>query len=207
MVIPMTKVKICGFTNSENARDAAIAGIDAIGLVFYDKSLRNVDIQKAQEIVAALPPFINRVGLFVNANPSFIDEVLCEVPLDTLQFHGDEEVVDCTQYQMPFIKSLRVTSKTNLDQIAEHFSDASALLLDSYNPNSYGGTGEIFDWSLARVKINLPIILAGGLNSENVSEAISQVNPYAVDASSGVESSPGMKDIDKILAFIQSVRS
>ena len=207
MVIPMTKVKICGFTNSENARDAAIAGVDAIGLVFYDKSPRNVDIQKAREIVAALPPFINRVGLFVNANPSFIDEVLCEVPLDTLQFHGDEEVVDCTQYQMPFIKSLRVTSKTNLDQIAEHFSDASALLLDSYNPNSYGGTGEIFDWSLARVKINLPIILAGGLNSENVSEAISQVNPYAVDASSGVESSPGMKDIDKILAFIQSIRS
>lgn len=207
MVIPMTKVKICGFTNSENARDAAIAGVDAIGLVFYDKSPRNVDIQKAREIVAALPPFINRVGLFVNANPSFIDEVLCEVPLDTLQFHGDEEVVDCTQYQMPFIKSLRVTSKTNLDQIAEHFSDASALLLDSYNPNSYGGTGEIFDWSLARVKIDLPIILAGGLNSENVSEAISQVNPYAVDASSGVESSPGMKDIDKILAFIQSVRS
>tara|TARA_B100000768_G_scaffold112967_1_gene104647 strand:- start:263 stop:886 length:624 start_codon:yes stop_codon:yes gene_type:complete len=207
MVIPMTKVKICGFTNSENARDAAIAGVDAIGLVFYDKSPRNVDIQRAREIVAALPPFINRVGLFVNANPSFIDEVLCEVPLDTLQFHGDEEVVDCTQYQMPFIKSLRVTSKTNLDQIAEHFSDASALLLDSYNPNSYGGTGEIFDWSLARVKINLPIILAGGLNSENVSEAISQVNPYAVDASSGVESSPGMKDIDKILAFIQSVRS
>ena len=207
MVIPMTKVKICGFTNSENARDAAIAGVDAIGLVFYDKSPRNVDIQRAREIVAALPPFINRVGLFVNANPSFIDEVLCEVPLDTLQFHGDEEVVDCTQYQMPFIKSLRVTSKTNLDQIAEHFSDASALLLDSYNPNSYGGTGEIFDWSLARVKINLPIILAGGLNSENVSEAISQVNPYAVDASSGVESSPGIKDIDKILAFIQSVRS
>ena len=207
MVIPMTKVKICGFTNSENARDAAIAGVDAIGLVFYDKSPRNVDIQRAREIVAALPPFINRVGLFVNANPSFIDEVLCEVPLDTLQFHGDEEVVDCTQYQMPFIKSLRVTSKTNLDQIAEHFSDASALLLDSYNPNSYGGTGEIFDWSLARVKIDLPIILAGGLNSDNVSEAISQVNPYAVDASSGVESSPGMKDIDKILAFIQSVRS
>ena len=207
MVIPMTKVKICGFTNSKNARDAAIAGVDAIGLVFYDKSPRNVDIQRAREIVAALPPFINRVGLFVNANPSFIDEVLCEVPLDTLQFHGDEEVVDCTQYQMPFIKSLRVTSKTNLDQIAEHFSDASALLLDSYNPNSYGGTGEIFDWSLARVKIDLPIILAGGLNSDNVSEAISQVNPYAVDASSGVESSPGMKDIDKILAFIQSVRS
>jgi len=116
-------------------------------------------------------------------------------------------VGDCTQYQMPFIKSLRVTPETNLTQIAESFSEASALLLDSYNPSSYGGTGEIFDWSLARVKIGLPIILAGGLNSENVSDAISQVNPYAVDTSSGVESAPGVKDIDKILAFIRSVRS
>ena len=207
MVIQMTKVKICGFTNAENARDAAIAGVDAIGLVFYNKSPRNVDIQRAREIVSALPPFVNRVGLFVNANPSFIDEVLCEVPLDTLQFHGDEVAGDCTQYQMPFIKSLRVTPKTNVVQLADNFSEASALLLDSHNPNSYGGTGEVFDWMLARVNIDLPIILAGGLNSENVSEAISQVNPYAVDASSGVESSPGMKDIDKILAFIQSVRS
>ena len=207
MVIQMTKVKICGFTNAENARDAAIAGVDAIGLVFYNKSPRNVDIQRAREIVSVLPPFVNRVGLFVNANPSFIDEVLCEVPLDTLQFHGDEVVGDCTQYQMPFIKSLRVTPKTNVVQLADNFSEASALLLDSHNPNSYGGTGEVFDWMLARVNIDLPIILAGGLNSENVSDAISQVNPYAVDASSGVESAPGVKDIDKILAFIQSVHS
>ena len=207
MGIQMTRVKICGFTNAENARDAALAGVDAIGLVFYDKSPRNVDIQRAREIVSALPPFVNRVGLFVNANPSFIDEVLCEVPLDTLQFHGDEVVGDCTQYQMPFIKSLRVTPKTNVVQLADNFSEASALLLDSHNPNSYGGTGEVFDWMLARVNIDLPIILAGGLNSENVSDAISQVNPYAVDASSGVESSPGVKDIDKILAFIRSVHS
>ena len=203
----MTKVKICGFTNAENARDAAIAGVEAIGLVFYNKAPRNVDIQRAREIVSALPPFVNRVGLFVNANPSFIDEVLCEVPLDTLQFHGDEVVGDCTQYQMPFIKSLRVTPKTNVVQLADNFSEASALLLDSHNPNSYGGTGEVFDWMLARVNIDLPIILAGGLNSENVSDAISQVNPYAVDASSGVESAPGVKDIDKILAFIRSVHS
>ncbi|MDB4025901.1 phosphoribosylanthranilate isomerase [Candidatus Thioglobus sp.] len=203
----MTKVKICGFTNAENARDAAIAGVDAIGLVFYNKSPRNVDIQRAREIVSALPPFVNRVGLFVNANPSFIDEVLCEVPLDTLQFHGDEVSGDCTQYQMPFIKSLRVTPKTNVVQLADNFSEASALLLDSHNPNSYGGTGEVFDWMLARVNIDLPIILAGGLNSENVSDAISQVKPYAVDASSGVESAPGVKDIDKIAAFIRSVHS
>jgi len=200
----MTKVKICGFTEPDNARDASIAGVDAVGLVFYDKSPRNVDVQKAQEIIDALPPFVNRVGLFVNANPSFVDEILCEVPLDTLQFHGDESLLDCTQYQMPFIKSLRVRPDTNVVQVAEQFSSASAILLDSFNPSSFGGTGEAFDWSLACVDISLPIILAGGLNSDNVSSAIRQVRPYAVDASSGVESAPGVKDIDKIEAFIRN---
>ena len=203
----MTKVKICGFTEAENARQAAIAGVDAIGLVFYDKSPRNVDILRAQEIIEALPPFVNRVGLFVNANPSFVDEVLCEVSLDTLQFHGDESLLDCSQYQMPFIKSLRVKPETNVFQVADEFSSASAILLDSFNPSAYGGTGEAFDWSLACVDISLPIILAGGLNETNVSVAISQVKPYAVDASSGVESAPGVKDIDKIVAFIRNTNS
>ena len=203
----MTKVKICGFTEAENARQAAIAGVDAIGLVFYDKSPRNIDILRAQEIIEALPPFVNRVGLFVNANPSFVDEVLCEVPLDTLQFHGDESLLDCSQYQMPFIKSLRVKPETNVLQVADEFSSASAILLDSFNPSAYGGTGEAFDWSLACVDISLPIILAGGLNETNVSVAISQVKPYAVDASSGVESAPGVKDIDKIVAFIRNTNS
>ena len=203
----MTKVKICGFTDPNNARDASIAGVDAVGLVFYHKSPRNVDVQKAQEIIDALPPFVNRVGLFVNANPSFVDEILCEVPLDTLQFHGDESLLDCTQYQMPFIKSLRVRPDTNVVQVAEQFSSASAILLDSFNPSNFGGTGEAFDWSLACVDISLPIILAGGLNSDNVSSAIRQVRPYAVDASSGVESAPGVKDIDKIEAFIRNTNS
>ena len=203
----MTKVKICGFTEAENARQAAIAGVDAIGLVFYDKSPRNVDIFRAQEIIEGLPPFVNRVGLFVNANPSFVDEVLCEVPLDTLQFHGDESLLDCSQYQMPFIKSLRVKPETNVLQVADEFSSASAILLDSFNPSAYGGTGEAFDWSLACVDIPLPIILAGGLNEPNVSVAISQVKPYAVAASSGVESAPGVKDIDKIVAFIRNTNS
>lgn len=203
----MTKIKICGFTSADNAREAALAGVDAIGLVFYEKSPRNVDINSAREIVAALPPFVNRVGLFVNANPSFIDEVLCEVPLDTIQFHGDEGVIDCTQYQMPFIKSVRVSLDTNVTQIADDFSQASALLLDSYNSHAYGGTGEVFDWSLACVEIKLPVILAGGLNSDNVAEAIKQVRPYAVDASSGVESEPGVKDVDKIRAFIRQIHS
>ncbi len=197
------KIKVCGFTQAQNARDAALLGIDAIGLVFYDKSPRNVDMERALEIVQALPPFINRVGLFVNADSHFIDEVLCEVPLDTLQFHGDETPEECSQYAMPFIKALRVNQETDIAKMADEYYRSSGLLLDAFNPNTYGGTGESFDWSLAKIDIDLPIILAGGLNPNTVVDAISQVNPYAVDVSSGVESAKGIKDIDKIKQFIQ----
>ena len=201
------KIKICGFTNAQNANQAAMLGIDAIGLVFYDQSPRNVGVETALQIVNALPPFINRVGLFVNADSSFIDEVLCEVPLDTLQFHGDESAAECRQYAMPFIKALRVNQDTNIIKMAEEYHQASGLLLDAFNKDTYGGTGESFDWSLAKVDIELPIILAGGLNPTTVADAVSQVNPYAVDVSSGVESEPGIKDIDKIRKFIQRVNA
>jgi phosphoribosylanthranilate isomerase len=201
------KIKICGFTNAQNANQAAMLGIDAIGLVFYDQSPRNVGVETALQIVNALPPFINRVGLFVNADSSFIDEVLCEVPLDTLQFHGDESAAECRQYAMPFIKALRVNQETNIIKMAEEYHQASGLSLDAFNKDTYGGTGESFDWSLAKVDIDLPIILAGGLNPNTVADAVSQVNPYAVDVSSGVESEPGIKDIDKIRKFIQRVNA
>jgi phosphoribosylanthranilate isomerase len=197
------KIKICGFTQAQNAHDVTMLGIDAIGLVFYDKSPRNVGVSQALEIVQALPPFINRVGLFVNANSYFIDEVLCEVPLDTLQFHGDESPQQCTQYAVPFIKALRVNERTNIIQLADDYQQASGLLLDAYNPNIYGGTGEHFDWDLANVAIDLPIILAGGLTPKNAQQAVNQVNPYALDVSSGVESAKGIKDIEKIKQFIQ----
>jgi phosphoribosylanthranilate isomerase len=197
------KIKICGFTQAQNARDASLLGIDAIGLVFYDKSPRYVEIQRALEIVQALPPFINRVGLFVNADSYFIDEVLCEVPLDTLQFHGDETPQECQQYGLPFMKALRVNEQTNIPKLAQDYHQANGLLLDAYNSTTYGGTGESFDWSLAKVELDLPIILAGGLNPETVGKAIQQVSPYAVDVSSGVESSKGIKDIQKIQQFIQ----
>lgn len=197
------KIKICGFTQAQNARDASLLGIDAIGLVFYDKSPRYVEIQRALEIVQALPPFINRVGLFVNADSYFIDEVLCEVPLDTLQFHGDETPQECQQYGLPFMKALRVNEQTNIPKLAQDYHQANGLLLDAYNSTTYGGTGENFDWSLAKVELDLPIILAGGLNPETVGKAIQQVSPYAVDVSSGVESSKGIKDIQKIQQFIQ----
>lgn len=197
------KIKICGFTQAQNARDASLLGIDAIGLVFYDKSPRYVEIQRALEIVQALPPFINRVGLFVNADSYFIDEVLCEVPLDTLQFHGDESPQECQQYGLPFMKALRVNEQTNIPKLAQDYHQANGLLLDAYNSTTYGGTGGSFDWSLAKVELDLPIILAGGLNPETVGKAIQQVSPYAVDVSSGVESSKGIKDIQKIQQFIQ----
>lgn len=197
------KIKICGFTQAQNARDAALLGIDAIGLVFYQKSPRYVDMSQALEIVQALPPFINRVGLFVNADSEFIDEVLCEVAIDTLQFHGDETPQECAQYAMPFIKALRVNEKTDIIQQAEAYQQASGLLLDAYNPNTYGGTGENFDWELANVNIDLPIILAGGLNPETAKQAVNQVNPYALDVSSGVEKEKGIKDIVKIKQFIK----
>ncbi len=201
------KIKVCGFTQAQNAYDAAILGIDAIGLVFYEKSPRCVDTQQAREIVQALPPFVNRVGLFVNADSDFIDEVLCEVPLDTLQFHGDETPQQCAQYAMPFIKALRMQSTTDLATLSEDYHQASGLLLDAFSQEAYGGTGEQFDWSLAKADIDLPIILAGGMNAQTVSAAIAQVNPYAVDVSSGVESAKGVKDIAKIQEFIQQVRS
>ena len=138
---------------------------------------------------------------------SFIDEVLCEVPLDTLQLHGDESAAECRQYAMPFIKALRVNQETNIIKMAEEYHQASGLLLDAFNKDTYGGTGESFDWSLAKVDIELPIILAGGLNPNTVADAVSQVNPYAVDVSSGVESELGIKDIDKIRKFIQRVNA
>ena len=203
----MVKIKICGFTDAENAQQAALTGIDAIGLNFYAKSPRHVNIDSAREIVAALPPFVNKVGLFVNANPSLIDEVLCEVALDTLQFHGDESPSDCAQYEMPFIKAIRVSPEVDLIKTANEYYQAGALLLDTYQSDFYGGSGKSFDWSLAKIELDLPIILAGGLTPDNVSAAIDIVQPYAVDVSSGVESAKGFKDIDKIRAFISSVNS
>ena len=203
----MVKIKICGFTDAENAQQAALTGIDAIGLNFYAKSPRHVNIDSAREIVAALPPFVNKVGLFVNANPSLIDEVLCEVVLDTLQFHGDESPSDCAQYEMPFIKAIRVSPEVDLIKTANEYSQAGALLLDTYQSDFYGGSGKSFDWSLAKIELDLPIILAGGLTPDNVSAAIDIAQPYAVDVSSGVESAKGLKDIDKIRAFISSVNS
>lgn len=201
-----TRVKICGITRVEDALEAAKQGADAIGLVFYAPSPRNVSIELARAIVAALPPFVSVVGLFVNASKANINAVLAEVRLDVLQFHGDETPADCAQFNLPFLKAIRVKADTNLLQYANLFKDAQALLLDAHSDAAYGGTGQTFDWKLIPTDLPIPIILAGGLTPQNVKDAIKQVRPYAVDVSGGVELAKGIKDKDKIATFMQAVK-
>lgn len=200
-----TRVKVCGITRAEDALSAVKHGADAIGLVFYEPSPRNVNISTAAEIVKALPPFVSKVGLFVNASQSFILQVLSSVRLDVLQFHGDETVQECEQINMPYYKAIRVKEDTNLLQYAQQYQSAQALLLDAYSETAVGGTGLVFDWRLIPSDIAKPVILAGGLNANNVGDAITQVAPYAVDVSGGVELSKGIKDDSKIAAFMQAV--
>ena len=200
-----TRVKICGITRVEDALCAVHAGADAIGLVFYASSPRCVSIAQAQDIVAAMPPFVSVVGLFVNASTAEIQSILSQVHLDIVQFHGDETPAQCAQINLPYYKAIRVKPDTNLLQYAIDFKAAKALLLDAYSEQAYGGTGHTFDWSLIPQDLPKPIILAGGLDARNVAGAIQQVQPCAVDVSGGVESAKGIKDANKIAAFMQAV--
>ncbi|MES2636407.1 MAG: phosphoribosylanthranilate isomerase [Pseudomonadota bacterium] len=200
-----TRVKICGITNVQDALAAIAYGADAIGLVFYAPSPRFVSISQAQQIVAAIPPFISVVGLFVNATVAEIETVLSQVRLDILQFHGDETPAECERIKLPYLKAIRVKNDTNLLQYQVEFCSAKALLLDTYSEAAFGGTGHVFDWKLIPQNMTMPIILAGGLNAENVADAIKQVRPYAVDVSGGVEISKGIKESAKIAAFMRAV--
>ncbi len=197
-----TRVKICGFTRPEDALFAARAGVDAIGLVFYQPSPRNVSIKTARDIVSRLPAFVTVVALFVNADETFIRDVLAEVPVDCLQFHGDETPEQCRKYARPYIKAIRMREDLLLADIEKQFSDASALLLDTYHPGVQGGSGEAFNWEWIPERRSLPIILAGGLTVDNAAQAVKTVRPYALDVSSGVEQAKGIKDPEKIAAFI-----
>ncbi len=198
--------KICGITRIEDALAAAEAGADAIGLVFYAKSPRAVSVQQARAIIAALPPFVTTVGLFVDASPCELGEILDAVPLDLLQFHGDETPVYCDGWRRPYIKALRVKPGDDIGAQIDAYAGARGVLLDTFVPGVPGGTGEAFDWSLVPQAASKPIILAGGLTPENVAAAIAQVRPYAVDVSGGVEASKGIKDGDKIKRFMQAVK-
>lgn len=203
----LPKIKICGLRDPETALATARLGADAIGLVFYAPSPRAVDIETASGIARALPAFVCTVGLFVDADPGYVREVLARVPLDLLQFHGDESPEYCRQFGRPYLKAVRVKPGLDLLEYAARYADARGILVDAYTPGTPGGTGETFDWSLLPARLPLPLILSGGLNAGNVAHAIRQVRPWAVDVSSGVESARGIKDVAMVAAFIEQVNS
>ncbi|MCW8983539.1 MAG: phosphoribosylanthranilate isomerase [Gammaproteobacteria bacterium] len=200
-----TRIKICGITQPDHGVEAVQLGADAIGLVFYPPSPRFVTIEQAKSIVAALPPFVTIVGLFVNASKDEVNNVIDEVPLSLLQFHGDEDESYCHSFGMRYIKAVSMKEGIDLHQICHQFSSAAGILVDSYHPGMPGGTGEKFDWERIPKVLPKPLILAGGLDETNVKISILSVSPYAVDVSSGVEASKGIKDSVKMSQFIRGV--
>jgi len=205
--VPHTRIKICGITRAEDAREVADAGADAIGLVFYRRSSRVVTPVQAAEIAAAIPPFITVVALFVNEQPDEVERILDTVPVDLIQFHGEESAGFCRQFRRPWIKALRVRPGVDIRAACDAYHGARALLLDSWQQGVPGGTGLTFDWGLAPRDLGLPVVLAGGLTEENVGEAICALRPAAVDVSGGVETSPGLKCAEKIRRFVSAVRA
>ena len=200
-----TRVKVCGITRPADARAAAEAGADAIGLVFYPPSPRYLSAERALEIRDALPPFVQSVALFVNPDAALVSQVLGRVRPALLQFHGEESPAFCSQFGVPYVKACRVKPGVDALEYLRPFSHAAAWLFDSHVPE-YGGVGESFDWSLLPAARDRPIILSGGLARDNVAEAVRRVRPWGVDVSSGVESAKGIKDAAKIAAFIAEVR-
>lgn len=200
-----TRIKICGITRAVDLDATLDAGADAVGFVFYPPSPRYLDPARAASLAGATPPFVCRVGLFANAEPSAVKDVLARVDLGLLQFHGDEDEAYCRQFGRPFIKAARVRAGLDLINYARSFPSAIGLLLDAY-VEGYGGAGEAFDWSLIPRALPLPMVLSGGLNAGNVGDGIRAVRPWAVDVSSGVEQSKGVKDAVKIAAFAAAVK-
>ncbi|MEW6132468.1 MAG: phosphoribosylanthranilate isomerase [Pseudomonadota bacterium] len=198
------RVKICGITRAEDLTAACNAGADALGFVFHAQSPRHLEISRAAALVRELPPFVQSVGLFVDAEPALVKAVLEAVPLDLLQFHGDESPSYCRGFARPYLKAVRMREGTDLVKYCADFCDARALLLDAYVPGVPGGTGERFDWNLIPTGLPRPIVLSGGLNPDNVALAVKTVRPWAVDVSSGVESAPGIKDAVRVAAFVEN---
>lgn len=202
----MAKIKICGITHSDDAVAAVAAGADALGFVFYPKSSRYVAPEVAREIALKLGAFTVLTGLFVNATRGEINEVLARVPLHLLQFHGDETSEFCESFHRPYMKAIRMHPDINLADVFKNYASASAILLDAYKPGIPGGTGETFDWTRVPKNPSIPVVLAGGLTSENVAQALVTTDVYAVDVSGGVEAAPGRKDREKIKRFIINAR-
>jgi phosphoribosylanthranilate isomerase len=202
-----TRIKICGITRQEDALAVAASGADALGLVFYGASPRAVTVDQAAAIAGVVPPFVSIVALFVDEPIASIERILETVPIDLIQFHGDESPEFCQQFGRPWIKALRVKPGLDIADACRKYHRARGVLLDSWQAGVPGGTGQSFDWDLAPDNLTLPIVLAGGLHSQNVGDAIRTLHPAAVDVSGGVERSPGIKDADKIHHFIAAVRA
>ena len=200
------RVKICGITSVADAQVAVNTGADAIGLVFYAASPRAVSVAQAQVIADSVGPFVTVVGLFVDAEKAFIDDVLANVRLHVLQFHGNESREFCEQFQRPYMKAIRMRPELDVTQAIDNYSGAAAILLDAYRPGVPGGTGETFDWQRVPRTASRPIVLAGGLTAENVALAIQSTQIYGVDVSGGVESAPGQKDTRKVEQFIHNTK-
>jgi phosphoribosylanthranilate isomerase len=199
------KVKICGITRHNDARAAVLAGADALGFVFAPRSKRQLDFKRAAELVARVPAFVSRVGLFMDQDFETVATILDQVPLNLLQFHGSEDGEFCRQFGLPYIKAVSMDSTDAVERAGEQYGDASALLLDSHPAGGTGGTGRVFDWSLVPA-CALPLVLAGGLEPGNVRRAIQQVRPWAVDVSSGVEIAPGIKSEELMRKFIEEAK-
>lgn len=198
-----TRVKLCGFTRSEDVKHAVTLGVDALGFVMWPKSARSITPEQLAVLSSQVPAFVTRVGLFVDQSSALINA--CLPYLDMIQFHGNESAEFCAQFDRPWMKALRMRDTLDLHQAAVEYHQAQALLLDAYRPGVPGGTGETFDWSRIPAQLAKPVILAGGLNATNVGAAITQVAPYAVDVSGGIEVTPGAKDGAKMLAFVRQV--
>jgi phosphoribosylanthranilate isomerase len=200
-----TRIKFCGMTRIEDVRLAAELGVDAIGMVFVPGTPRAVDVRQAARLVAAVPPFVATVGLFLDADPAVIDAVLAEVPLDLIQFHGSESPEACASHGRPWIKALAMGGPVDLDVQLSRYAGARGVLLDAHRAGERGGRGEVFDWSLIPADVARRIVLAGGLGPHNVAAAVRTVRPWAVDVSSGIESAPGIKDPARMEAFVREV--
>ncbi|HLT14491.1 MAG TPA: phosphoribosylanthranilate isomerase [Marinobacter sp.] len=200
-----TRVKICGLTREQDVAAAVACGADSIGFVFYEPSPRSVSIAQAKLLVARVPAFVTVTGLFVNPDSEFVESVLESVPLDLLQFHGDESAAFCDSFGRRWIKAIRVREAGQIQQAFTDYSQAVGLLVDAWDPDRFGGTGQSFNWQLIPRERPLPLILAGGLSSANVARAIEEVRPWAVDVSGGVELSKGKKDATKLSDFFKEV--
>jgi phosphoribosylanthranilate isomerase len=202
-----TKIKICGITNLRNAHEAARLGVDALGFVFFSESPRYIEPKKARVIINSLPSFILRVGLFVNAPKEEVLFAISESRVNVLQFHGDEDEEFCNQFNLPYIKAISFKDGINLLEYCQLYASSSAILIDTYSQKMRGGTGKTFNWDLIPKQLPLPMIIAGGLDSKNVSSLINSVTPYGVDVSGGVELDKGIKDHNMMKNFVLGVNN